>query len=118
MYNNYNIRINKLENKIKRKIILIIEKYINDSRFKKINIIRTKLNINNLEIKIFFVLLSNINIEYIINILNNSSNFIRKKLFKILNIKFIPKLVFLYDYKFYESVKIINLINSLKYKNY
>lgn len=107
------VRIEKVNSEIKRRIVEIIRKEIDDPRLGIVSITRVNTTADLKKSRIFFSALNN-NFSQIAQILNHMSSFLRVNLARSLRIKNIPELMFIPDDSIRYSVNIYNKIEEIK----
>ncbi|QQG46954.1 MAG: 30S ribosome-binding factor RbfA [Candidatus Azosocius agrarius] len=112
-----NVKINKINDLIKKELSKIILYKIKDPRLNLIYISYVKTDKTLKNSKIYFTYLINNDSEYYLNLLNNAKNFFRHELSKFLNIYYIPKLNFYIDYTIKNTMKIESLFKIINNVN-
>ncbi len=109
-------KFNKKKNEIQKKIINIINKKFNFIIKKNlININYIKIYKNYSIIKIYISSIKKIKkINKIKNFLQKKENIIKIKLKKIINFKYIPKILFKIDNFYNKNKKLFNILNIIK----
>lgn len=116
MYKNF-YKSDRISKEIKKKISYIIQQNVNDPRINKFSTVLDVVISKDCAYAKIFISFYNENENLIKNslkILNNASNYIRFLLGKKLNLRIIPKLIFLRDCSFLEGEKISNLLKKIK----
>lgn len=108
-----NIRINRINDILKKELSKIIINEIKDPRLNSIYISYVKINKNLQFAKIYFTSLINEDNNYHLYLLNNAKNFFRYKLSKSLDIYSIPKLNFYIDTTIKNIIKIDEIFKNL-----
>lgn len=114
-------RLNRISHELQKKISIIIQNDINDPRLKEfiITISSIELSRDLAYAKVFVTLLKNsesvvINNDDIINILQKSSQYIRFLLSKLIYLRVVPRLNFVYDVSLLEGMRISKIISIAK----
>ena len=108
-----NVRINKINDIIKKELSQIILYEIKDPRINLIYISYVKTDKNLQNSKIYFTHLMNDDNFYYLNLLNKAKNFFRFRLSKYLDIYSIPKLNFYIDQTIKNIIKIEKILKNL-----
>ena len=111
------IRINKINDLIKKELSKIIINEIKDPRLNLIYISYVKTNKNLYFTKVYFTSLINENNEYLLFLLNKSKNFFRYQLSKKIDIYMIPKINFYIDNTIQNTIKIDSILKKINIKN-
>ncbi|WMC20255.1 MAG: 30S ribosome-binding factor RbfA [Enterobacteriaceae bacterium PSpyr] len=119
------IRIKKIEQQIYKIVSIILQQKIKKPKKLIFTITNILLTNNLMYAKIYITILNCIiksNIKFkeknLIKKLQNYSKYIRFLLGKLINLKLIPKLIFIYDTSFKNNLYISNLINNNFKKKY
>ncbi|CAL4322115.1 30S ribosome-binding factor [Buchnera aphidicola (Periphyllus testudinaceus)] len=115
MYKNIH-RLVRISKEIKKEISYIIQKSINDPRFNKLSTIldvTISKDYSYAKVYICYIKKKKFSKYSSLEVLNHASSYIRFLLGKRLNLRTVPKLIFLYDFSFLEGKKISNLLKNL-----
>lgn len=110
-------RTQRLSKELKKKISIILQREFKDTIINTITIIKVIVSSDLTNAKIFVSFLDINNNKKILNkikILQNASGFISSLLCKSMYIRFLPKLIFLYDNSLSKGIHISKLINKYK----
>ncbi|MDH5230480.1 MAG: 30S ribosome-binding factor RbfA [Gammaproteobacteria bacterium] len=103
-------RSKKVGEQIQRELALIINQEIKDPRVSWVTVAAVHVSRDFAHAKVYVTsLVENKNREQLVQILNNASGFMRRQLGKILKIRTVPELHFVYD----ESVEYGNRLSKL-----
>jgi len=103
-------RSRKVGEQIQRELALIINQEIKDPRVSWVTVAAVHVSRDFAHAKVYVTsLVENKNREQLVQILNNASGFMRRQLGKILKIRTVPELHFVYD----ESVEYGNRLSKL-----
>ncbi|QNS02048.1 MAG: 30S ribosome-binding factor RbfA [Buchnera aphidicola (Pentalonia nigronervosa)] len=103
---------------LQKKIAIIIQRSLKDPRINKIiTVCAVQLSQDLSYARIFIGLFDEqdkTNTRSILSVLNRSTNYIRKLLFKSMRLRIVPNLIFVYDDSYLKGTRIANILSHLK----
>ncbi|WP_343190171.1 30S ribosome-binding factor RbfA [Buchnera aphidicola (Mollitrichosiphum nigrofasciatum)] len=113
---NVSNRFLRISKEFKKNISNILHMHIQDPRIRcSVSISKVYLSKNLQYAKVFVIFIgnkSNFSISSLLTLLKNASKYFCFMLSKFMYLRIMPNLVFFYDYDFFKSIRISNLINN------
>lgn len=109
-------RNKRISQEIKKNIAIILKKYVKDPRINMVTVSDIYLSYDLSNAKVFVTLLNDYDLEQrkiSINVLQNAAGYIQNILCKVMKLRIIPKLIFIYDQSLVESIRMCNIINRV-----
>ncbi|MCR3755099.1 MAG: 30S ribosome binding factor [Candidatus Westeberhardia cardiocondylae] len=114
MFKEYN-RTHKVAREIHRNVSCILQRVVQDPRIGIVTITEVNMSRDLCYAKIFVTFLNykkQKEIKIAIKLLQNMSGLIRFLILKYINLRFVPKLIFMYDYSLLNGIKIFKLVDK------
>lgn len=113
-------RFNRISQEIRRKVAVILQHRINDPRIGIVTVSGVIVSKDLMYAKVFVTFLDRyktFQIEEGMHLLKDASGFVRYLLSKVMYIRIMPQLIFVYDYSLLEGIKMCNLIKQIVHCN-
>lgn len=105
-------RLDRVADRIKRELAVLIQQKSEDPRFFKVTLIDIDLSPDLSYAKVFFTILGDVDKKALTDALNSASGFFRHLLAKRVNIRRVPQLHFVYDESIEQGQRLSALIDS------
>lgn len=107
-------RLKRIADLIQRHLALLLKKEINDPRLVNVSLVGVDVAPDLSQAKIFFSLVKAEEAEIVTAALNKASGYLRSQLAHSIELRYTPRLIFVYDKTLLSAERIDELLNQIK----